>query len=182
MFISFLCTPGTRVRVFRWFIYFLFFFAPRDTRHMRVCGVFFFFARQQPGLTSRHTLRTPDTCTTPTPHASDTRSRPPTRVLDPTHTFLTPTHVFRPHTRVLDTTHAFRPPTHVFRSPLAPQVPKRTYEQSYVRFFFCFIFLASETRVRAVVHAFLMLLFILFYFIPPETRVRSLVHVSHLIY
>ena len=47
---------------------------------------------------------------------------------------------------------------------------------------FVYFFLALETCVQAVVHAFLMFLFILFYFIPPEMHVQSLVHASLISY
>ena len=47
---------------------------------------------------------------------------------------------------------------------------------------FVYLFLASETCVRAVIHAFLMFSFILFYFIPPETCVQSLIHASLISY
>jgi hypothetical protein len=77
---------------------------------------------------------------------------------------------FAPQQPVLTSRHVLRTPRHVFQTP-SSQAPKRTYEQLYVRFFFCLFFLALETHVRAVVHAFLMFLFISFYFIPPETHV-----------
>src|ERR1700678_2247813 len=74
--------------------------------------------------------------------------------------------------------HTSRPPSNSFRPPttpqpristlLAPQAPKRTYEQSYMRFFFCNFFFGFETRVRAIVHAFLMFLFIYYLFLPSK--------------
>ena len=46
------------------------------------------------------------------------------------------------------------------------QLRKRVYEQSYTRFFIHFYYLTAETRVRAIVHAFLMFFFIYYVFYP----------------
>jgi hypothetical protein len=73
----------------------------------------------------------------------------------------------------------YDPQPHVYWHPRPrnAHTSNRTCVSSFVHFF-----LASETHVRAVIHVFLMFLFILFYFIPPETRVQSLVHTSLISY
>ena len=67
--------------------------------------------------------------------------------------------------------HMFWPPTTpqpTFQPRLAPQAPKCTYDCSYMCFSFCFFFLASETHVRAIIHMFLVFLFIYYSFLPSK--------------
>jgi hypothetical protein len=122
-------------------------------------GVFyflFFFAPQQPVSTSRHALQTPQT------RVSNPR-QPVSATYDP-----------NPH---ISTIYDPQPRVHWHPRPRNACTSNCRCISSFVYFF-----LALEIRVQAVVHAFLMFLFILFYFIPPETCVRSLIHASLISY
>jgi hypothetical protein len=127
LFIFFLCMSGTCVCVFWWFIYIIFILAPQDTRYMHVCRGFFFFFIFCSSLHPSNPFR-----------PANTHYKPPDTCFKPlavcfSHLQSQPTHF----------NHLRPPATH----SLASQGLKRTYDCSYVRFFFCLFFLGSETRV-----------------------------------
>ena len=162
LFIFFLCTPRTRVCVFWWFIYIIFIFAPRDMHYMHVCGGFFFF------------LFFVLLCTPPTHFDQQTRiTNPQTRVPTPQQP-VSATYNPNPH---VSTIYDSQPRVHWHPRPQNACTSNCMCVSSFVYFF-----LAFETCVRAVIHVFLMFLFILFYFIPPEMHVRLLVHASLISY
>ena len=205
-FSPFLCTPRTHRRVFPglvfYFTYFLFFPCTRNTAY-RVSGAFFclfsFFAPPRHayacfgGLFILSLSLHPGTCvicvfvgvfssflffvllcTPATCFNQQTRiTNPQTHVSNPWQP-VSATYNPNPH---VSTIYNPQPCVHWHPRPQNACMSNRTCISSFVYFF-----LALEMHVRAVVHAFLMFLFILFYFIPPETRVQLLIHTSLISY
>jgi hypothetical protein len=164
-FLFFPCTRNTAYRVSGTFFCLFSFFAPPG--HVYACfgGLFILFLSLHPGT---HIicvfagvfssflffvlLCTPATC-----------FNQQTRVSNPWQPVST---TYNPNPHVL-TIYDPQPCVHWHSRPRNARTSNCTCVSSFVYFF-----LASETCVQAVVHAFLMFLFILFYFIPPETCVR----------
>ena len=194
-FSLFLCTPGTHRRVFPglvfYFIYFLFFPCTRNTAyhvsgaffclfsffappgHVYVCfgGLFILFLSLHPrtcvicmfaGVFSSFLFLVP-LCTPATHFDQQTRvMNPQTCVSNPWQP-VSATYNPNPHVSTI-----YDPQPHVHWHPR----PQNAHTSNCMCISsFVYFFLASETCVQAVVHVFLMFLFILFYFIPPETHV-----------